>query len=143
MVVDRCAAGARMHRVPGPRGSAAAWAAWSWMLWATTVRRTVPSSASRWSRLLAGRFEQAGGHPGVGFGRGLRDQGQRDEQAGAPGLRCLHGRADTALAYGLGGVSCSADPRQPNSRRGLAAEPAESESGGADLGQDWRRSPDA
>src|SRR5215831_12105582 len=82
---------ARAGRVPGPRGGGG--------LGGDAVGDDGPGDGAEQrqadgaAELLAG-VEQAGGHPGVGFGDAVqRDQGQRDEQQGGPGSDD-HGRAE-------------------------------------------------
>src|SRR5215472_4155931 len=84
VAVDRCGRRpARVYRVPGPRGSGGVGG-----LGVDAVGDGGPGDGAEQRQadgaagLLAG-VEQAGGHPGVGFGDAVqRDQGQRDEQQG-------------------------------------------------------------
>src|SRR5215472_13607721 len=111
VVVDLCGQRpARVGGVPGPRGSGGG----AGGLGVDAVGDDGPGDGAQHRQaegaagLLAG-VEQAGGHPGVGFGDAVqRDQGQGDEQQGGAGADD-QGRAERRAGVAV----VLADPRQP------------------------------
>src|SRR5229473_872794 len=130
VVVDRGGLrAARGGRVPGPRGGGG--------LGVDAVGDDGPGDgaedrqADGAAELLAG-VEQAGGHPGVGFGDAVqRDQGQRDEQQGGAGADD-QGRAEHRAGVGV----VLADPGQPVQAAGAGRGAGDQDRAGADLGHE-------
>src|SRR6185312_12755448 len=130
VVVDRCGQRpARVHRVPGLRGSGG--------LGVGAVGDDGPGDGAEQrqadgaAELLAG-VEQAGGHPGVGFGDAVqRDQGQRDEQQGGAGADD-YGRAEHRAGVGV----VLADPGQPVQAAGGGCRAGDQQRAGADPGDE-------